>query len=44
MPEQATEKGALTLTWKQEPGSGGTGRGNQVAEVWLMRVPSRETP
>ena len=37
MPASATADGALTLTWPQEPGVGGAGRGNQVAEVWLMR-------
>jgi hypothetical protein len=44
VPAPATADGALTLTWQQEPGAGGAGRGNQIAEVWLLRVPSRETP
>ena len=35
VPAAATADGALTLTWRQEPGAGGAGRGNQIAEVWL---------
>ncbi len=37
IPKSATANGALTLTWYQEPGRGGGGRGCQVAEVWLIR-------
>jgi len=37
IPKEATATGDLTLTWYQEPGGGGSGRGCQVAEVWLMR-------
>jgi hypothetical protein len=37
VPAAATARGELTLTWTQEPGAGGPGRGNQVAEVWLLR-------
>ncbi len=37
IPKSATAKGELTLTWYQEPGRGGSGRGCQVAEVWLIR-------
>jgi hypothetical protein len=37
IPAQATAKGELDLTWNREPGQGGNGRGNQVAEVWLIR-------
>ena len=40
VPASATSDGALTLTWQQEPGAGGAGRGNQIAEVWLLRVPA----
>lgn len=36
VPVEATADGDLTLTWYQEPGSGGNGRGCQIAEVWLM--------
>jgi hypothetical protein len=38
VPAAATSDGALTLTWRQDPGGGGAGRGNQIAEVWLIRV------
>jgi hypothetical protein len=37
VPAQATSKGELNLSWYQEPGRGGAGRGCQVAEVWLIR-------
>lgn len=36
IPAQATADGALTLTWRQQPGRGGNGRGCQVGEVWLI--------
>ena len=35
IPKAATADGTLALAWRQEPGSGGAGRGCQVAEVWL---------
>jgi len=38
VPVEATRDGSLTLTWRQQPGAGGAGRGNQVAEVWLVRL------
>jgi hypothetical protein len=37
VPREATPGGSLTLTWQQEPGRGGNGRGCQVAEVWLLK-------
>jgi hypothetical protein len=37
IPAEATLDGGLTLTWSQEAGVGGNGRGCQVAEVWLMK-------
>jgi hypothetical protein len=37
VPREATRGGALTLSWRQEPGAGSAGRGCQVAEVWLMK-------
>lgn len=37
VPAAATRDGALTLSWYRDPAGGGPGRGNQVAEVWLMR-------
>ena len=38
VPAAATVDGVLDLTWTQEPGRGGNGRGCQVAEVWLTRA------
>jgi len=38
IPPAATKDGTLQLEWTRPPGLGGTGRGCQVAEVWLMRV------
>jgi hypothetical protein len=40
IPVEATRGGELTLTWTQARGTGGAGRGNQIAEVWLMRTAS----
>ncbi len=37
IPAAATADGKLTLTWTAESGRGGNGRGNQVAEVWLIK-------
>ena len=37
VPASATADGDLTLTWYQEPGAGGNGRGCQIAEVWLLK-------
>ncbi len=39
VPAEATRSGALTLEFNRPPGAGGAGRGNQVAEVWLIRQP-----
>ncbi len=44
VPAEATAGGELRLTWTRPPGSGGNGRGAQVAEVWLMRVHSTNGP
>jgi hypothetical protein len=30
-------RGELTLTFTGPSGIGGSGRGNQIAEVWLLR-------
>ena len=38
VPAEATADGELTLEWTQDPGAGGTGRGCQVAEVWLLKA------
>ena len=37
IPIKATSDGKLTLTWNMEPAIGSTGRGNQIAEMWLMK-------
>jgi hypothetical protein len=37
VPAEATRDGELTLTFSGPPGIGSAGRGNQIAEVWLMR-------
>jgi len=37
IPAEATRSGQLTLTFSGPPGIGSAGRGNQVAEVWLIR-------
>lgn len=37
VPQSATAKGELTLTWTQPAGAGGPGRGCQVCEVWLIK-------
>jgi hypothetical protein len=39
IPASATQDGELDLAWTREPGLGRNGRGCQVSEVWLMRVP-----
>ena len=38
IPIAATHTGRLHLEWTRPPGLGGSGRGNQVAEVWLIPV------
>ena len=37
IPAEATRAGELTLTFSGPAGLGSAGRGNQIAEVWLMR-------
>jgi hypothetical protein len=37
IPSTATSSGQLTLAWTREPGLGGSGRGCQVSEVWIIR-------
>ena len=39
VPVEATRGGDLTLTFSTPKGLGSAGRGNQIAEVWLMRKP-----
>jgi hypothetical protein len=38
VPHEATKDGELTLKWTPELGRGGSGRGCQIAEVWLIRA------
>jgi hypothetical protein len=42
LPREATANGELLLSWAQEPGAGGAGRGCQVAEVWLLKEPGKK--
>lgn len=39
IPREATRTGTLDLEWTRPAGLGGNGRGCQVSEVWLIRVP-----
>src|ERR1700677_4927268 len=38
IPVSATSAGELTLSWTREQGLGGSGRGCQVSEVWLINI------
>jgi hypothetical protein len=40
LPRAATRSGQLDLEWTRPYGLGGSGRGRQVAEVWLIPVPN----
>jgi hypothetical protein len=37
IPQEATKDGELTLTWNMEIGLGRAGRGNDIAEMWLIK-------
>nr|NUR38348.1 hypothetical protein [Sphingomonas sp.] len=39
IPAEATADGQLDLEWSGPPGLGGSGRGHQVAETWLIPEP-----
>jgi len=39
IPQQAVADGELHLRWSGPEGSGGSGRGRQVAEVWILPQP-----
>ncbi|MBB4617533.1 hypothetical protein [Sphingomonas abaci] len=39
IPPAATAGGTLDLAWTRPPGLGGSGRGHQVAETWLIPDP-----
>ena len=36
IPQPLTASGTLDLVWSRPPGMGGSGRGRQIAEVWLI--------
>ena len=38
VPPAATSGSELTLSWTRQPGLGGSGRGCQVSEVWLINT------
>jgi hypothetical protein len=40
LPRAATQGGTLDLEWARPAGLGGSGRGRQIAEVWLFPVPA----
>lgn len=42
IPLEATRGGELTLSWTRPPGLGGSGRGCQVSEVWLIPITTTE--
>jgi hypothetical protein len=44
IPGKAIVDGKLTLTWSQEPGAGGAGRGCSVCEVWVLKRPVKREP
>jgi hypothetical protein len=37
LPAATHADGVLELTFRQEPGRGGNGRGCQVTEVWVIK-------
>jgi hypothetical protein len=39
IPAAATRGGTLDLAWTRPAGMGGSGRGHQVAETWLIPEP-----
>jgi hypothetical protein len=39
VPESLTADGTLDLYWTRPDGLGGSGRGHQVAQVWLYPRP-----
>jgi hypothetical protein len=43
VPPEATAGGTLKLAWSRPAGGGGSGRGAQVAEVWLIPAGGRGT-
>ena len=41
IPAVATSGSTLTLVWHSNPERGGPGRGCQIAEVWLIKLPKK---
>ena len=44
IPHAATKSGRLDLAWTRPPGLGGSGRGHQLAETWLIPEPITGAP
>jgi len=44
IPHAATKSGTLDLAWTRPPGLGGSGRGHQLAETWLIPEPITGAP
>lgn len=44
IPQSLTASGTLDLVWNRPPGMGGSGRGRQIAEVWLIPEPFIQNP
>jgi hypothetical protein len=44
IPAAAVNTATLTLKWLGPEGSGGSGRGRQIAEVWLIPQPASHAP
>lgn len=42
IPQEALQGRTLTISWLRQPGAGGSGRGGQVAEVWLLKSAKRK--
>ena len=41
IPSEAISGGELTLSWRSDAKRGGAGRGCQIAEVWLIKAPTK---
>jgi hypothetical protein len=39
IPPAATRHGVLDLAWTRPEGLGGSGRGHQIAQTWLIPLP-----
>jgi hypothetical protein len=43
LPRETTRSGTLDLMWSRPVGLGGSGRGRQIAQVWLFPVTDSES-